>query len=164
LVRSAVRGDPLADVELRAGYTSATTDRYGMATLERLVGESVEVEVLADGWVGQTVELHDDGSKRVAVTIELVEGGSIAGTIDDDIGEPVVGADIEVRTAVGVVLGVTSSDGRGRWRIDGIPEGDVIVVAEPPPALSAVLAPVRENSDVIRGQLTKSVRLRFDRR
>jgi hypothetical protein len=30
--------------------------------------------------------------------------------------------------------------------------------------LSAVLAPAREPSDVIRGQLTKAVRLRFDRR
>lgn len=164
LVRSAVRGDPLADVELRAGHASATTDRRGLATLERLVGESVEIEVEADGWVGKTVELRDDGSGRVAVTIELVEGGSIEGTIDDDIGEPVAGADIDIRSPTGETLGVTSSDGRGRWRIDGIPEGDVIVVAEPPPALSAVLAPTREPSDVIRGQLTKSVRLRFDRR
>jgi hypothetical protein len=164
LVRSAVRGDPLADVELRAGHASATTDRSGLATLDRLVGESVEVEVLADGWVGRTVELHDDGSGRLAVTIELVEGGSIEGTIDDDIGEPVAGADIDVRSPTGEVLGITSSDGRGRWRIDGIPEGDVVVVAEPPPSLSAVLAPAREPSDVIRGELTKSVRLRFDRR
>jgi hypothetical protein len=163
-VRSAVRGEPLADVELRAGHASAITDRSGVATLERLVGESVEVEVVADGWVGKTVELRDDGSGQVAITIELVEGGSIEGTIDDDIGEPVAGADIDVRSPSGEVLGVTSSDGRGRWRIDGIPEGDVIVVAEPPPSLSAVLAPTRENSDVIRGQLTKSVRLRFDRR
>jgi hypothetical protein len=164
LVRSAVRGDPLPDVELRADHASATTDHRGLATLERLVGESVEVEVLADGWVGTTVVVHDDGSKLVTVTIELVEGGSIEGTIDDDIGERVAGADIEVRTPFGEVLGLTSSDGRGRWRIDGLPEGDVIVVAEPPPALSAVLAPTRENSDVIHGQLTKSVRLRFDRR
>lgn len=164
VVRSAVRGDPLADVELRAGHASAVTDREGRATLDRLVGESVEVEVLADGWVGKTVELRDDGSGRVAITIELVEGGSIEGTIDDDIGEPVAGADIDVRSPSGEVLGVTSSDGRGRWRIDGIREGDVIVVAEPPPSLSAVLAPARESSDVIRGQLTKSVRLRFDRR
>jgi hypothetical protein len=112
----------------------------------------------------QIVDVHDDGSGRVAVTIELVEGGSIEGTIDDDIGEPVAGADIDVRSPSGEVLGITSSDGRGRWRIDGIPEGDVIIVAEPPPSLSAVLAPTREPSDVIRGQLTKSVRLRFDRR
>lgn len=164
LVRSAVRGDRLANVELRAGHASAITDRSGVATLDRLVGESVKVEVLADGWVGKTVELRDDGSGKVMVTIELVEGGSIEGTIDDDIGEPVAGADIDVRSASGEVLGVTSSDGRGRWRIDGIPEGDVIVIAEPPTSLSAELAPARENSDVIRGQLTKSVRLRFDRR
>jgi Carboxypeptidase regulatory-like domain len=164
LVRSAVRGDRLPDVELRTEHASAMTDRSGVATLERLVGETVKVEVVADGWVGKTVELRDDGSGQVSVTIELVEGGSIEGTIDDDIGEPVAGADIDVRSPSGEVLGVTSSDGRGRWRIDGIPEGDVIVVAEPPTSLSAELAPARENSDVIRGQLTKSVRLRFDRR
>jgi protocatechuate 3,4-dioxygenase beta subunit len=138
LVRSAVRGDPLADVELHTEHASATTDRRGLATLERLVGDAVEVEVRADGWVGKTVGLRDDGSGRVEVTIELVEGGSIEGTIDDDIGEPVAGADIDVRSPSGEVLGVTSSDGRGRWRIDGIDEACLARLDETPLGVMAV--------------------------
>ena len=162
-VRSEGRGDPIPNVELRAGHAMATTDHAGVAKLDRLTGESVEVEVRADGWVGTTIQLSHDAAQSGA-TIELHEGGSIEGTIDDDIGDPVAGADIEVHSLEGEVLGVTSSDGRGNWRIDGVPEGDVMVVAEPPPALSAVLAPTRESSDVIRGQRTKAVRLRFVRR
>lgn len=166
LVRSVGRGEPIADVELIAGHVSATTDKQGLATLTRLVGARVEVEVRADGWVGQTLLLRDDGTGRINVTIELAEGGSIEGTIDDDIGEPVAGATIEVRAigGGGELLGAASSDGRGRWRIDGVPEGDVEVAAEPPPSMDAVLAPVRERSDVLRGEVTRAVRLRFERR
>ncbi|NJK89843.1 MAG: carboxypeptidase regulatory-like domain-containing protein [Myxococcales bacterium] len=98
------------------------------------------------------------------VIVELEQGGSIEGTIDDDIGDPVAGALIEVRSLSGTVLGEARSDARGRWRIDGVPEGDVRVVAEPPAALSALLAPIEERSDVLRGEVTTEVRLRFERR
>ena len=104
--------------------------RRGAAMLERLTGDSVEVEVRADGWIGRSFEIHEDDSVQ-GVTIELAEGGSIEGTIDDDIGDPVAGADIEVHSIDGEILGATTSDGRGRWQIDGVPEGDVMVVAEP---------------------------------
>jgi protocatechuate 3,4-dioxygenase beta subunit len=167
LVRSAVRGDPLAGVELIAGHASATTDAQGMASLSQLVGESVDLEVRAAGWVGKTIELRHDGTGLLKVTVELVEGGSISGTIDDDLGDPVANAAIEIRSAHASrrdeLLGTTRSDGRGEWRVDGIPAGDVDVRAEPPPSLSAVLAPVELRSDIVRGEVTKAVRLRFER-
>ncbi|PRQ05435.1 Nickel uptake substrate-specific transmembrane region [Enhygromyxa salina] len=162
LVRSAVRGDPLDGVELLAGDVSATTDKQGRATLTRLVGDPIELEVRAPGWVGQTLALRDDGTGRISVTIELAEGGSISGTVDDDIGEAIANARVELRSLGGELLGATLSDGRGRWRVDGVPAGDVLIRAEPPPALSAVLAPVELRSDVIRGEVTTAVRLRFE--
>lgn len=167
LVRSAVRGDPIVGAELRAGegqMAAVETDKQGQARLERLVGDAVEIEVAAPGWVPQRLVLREaEGGGELNVVVELVEGGSISGTIDDDIGEPVSNAVIEVRSPAGAVLGQTRSDGRGQWRVDGIRAGEVEVRAEPPPALSAVLAPVRVESDVIRGEVTSAVRLRFER-
>ncbi len=162
-VRSALRGDPIVGAELRAGPVTVTTNKQGQARLERLVGDAVELEVTAPGWVPQRLTLRDDDSGELEVLVELTEGGSISGTIDDDIGEPVSNAIIEIQTPGGAVLGQTRSDGGGEWRVDGIRAGDVVVRAEPPPALSAVLAPVSVESDVIRGEITTAVRLRFDR-
>jgi protocatechuate 3,4-dioxygenase beta subunit len=164
LVRSAVRGEPLAGVELSTEDAAATTDKEGLASLTRLVGDEVTMQVRAEGWVGQQVELRHDGSGHVSVTVELAEGGSISGTIDDDIGESVAGAKIEIRSPGGKLLGETRSNGRGEWRVDSIREGDVVVRAEPPPASSAVLAPTEERSDVLRREVTQAVRLRFERR
>ncbi|KIG17403.1 hypothetical protein DB30_03322 [Enhygromyxa salina] len=163
LVRSAVRGDPIAGVELVAGHAQATTDKQGTASLTQLVGESAQLELRAAGWVAKTVELRRDGAALVRVTVELVEGGSISGTIDDDVGDPVASATIEIRSTRGELLGSTRSNGRGEWIVEGIPAGDVEVRAEPPPSSSAVLAPVELRSDIIRGEVTKAVRLRFDR-
>jgi hypothetical protein len=167
LVRAAEGGEPLADVELRASSKgqriTATTDGRGLAQLDRLVGAAVELEVAATGFVPQTLELREDPSGTVNVTVELVEGGSLSGTIDDEIGDPVSNATIVIRSPGGELLGEARSNGRGEWRVDGIRAGDVVVEADPPPALSAVLAPVRVESDVIRGEVTSAVRLRFER-
>ncbi len=163
LVRSAGRGDPIADVELVAGHVTASTDERGAASLARLVG-TLELSVSAPGWTSETLRVSDDGTGRVQVMIELDQGGAIEGRIDDDIGDPVAGAAIEIRSLDDDLLGETRSDARGRWRVDGIPEGDVRIHAEPPPGLDAVLAPLAERSDVLRGEVTKDVRLRFDKR
>ncbi|MCA9698956.1 MAG: carboxypeptidase regulatory-like domain-containing protein, partial [Myxococcales bacterium] len=163
LVRSAGRGDPIEDAHLRVGNTTVTTDHKGRAVLDRLVGV-VELEVEAPGWVGSTQTVRDDGSGRIELTIELGDGGSIEGTIDDDIGDPVAGAVVSVYSLGGELLGEAKSDGRGRWHIDGVPPGDVELRAEPPMARSAVLAPLAGfESDVLRGEVTKAVRLRFER-
>src|SRR5690606_1076081 len=89
-VRSAIRGDPIADAQLRAEPASkrakqtvsaaARTDAKGLAQLDRLVGDAIAIEASAPGWVTQRVVVRDDGSGRVDLTIELVEGGSISGT------------------------------------------------------------------------------------
>ena len=162
LVRSAGRGDPIAKAELSAGHVEATSDAKGTAVLTRLVG-SVELVVSASGWTSKTSRISDDGTGRIQLAVELDQGGAIEGQIDDDIGDPVAGAAIEIRSLEGEVIGETRSDARGRWRVEGVREGDVRIHAEPPPALEAVLAPLDERSDVLRGEVTKDVRLRFER-
>lgn len=162
LVRAAGSGEPIAGAELLAGHVSATTDGKGLALLTRLVGE-IELEVGAKGWTHQQLRIADDGSARIQLTIELQQGGAIEGRIDDDLGDPVAGAAIEIRSLDDALLAETRSDARGHWRIEGVPEGDVRIRAEPPPGLAAVLAPVEDRSDVIRGEVTSDVRLRFER-
>jgi hypothetical protein len=162
-VRSAGRGDPIAGAKLRAGPASGSSDAKGLGRLDRLIGAKLELEVSAPGWVTQRLTIRDDGGADVSVTVELVESGSIAGTIDDDIGDPVRNATVAILSRAGVKLGEAKSDGAGAWHVDGIPAGDVVVRAVPPGALSAALAPVSVNSDVLRGELTRAVRLRFDR-
>jgi hypothetical protein len=163
LVRSVGRGEPIVGATARAGGVTAITDKTGVARLVRLVGNKLRLEVSAPGWVDERLQLRDDGSHNPELIVELSEAGSISGTIDDDIGDPVVGAIIQVRSRSGTILGEARSDGSGRWRVDGVRPGDVIVRADPPPALSAVLAPARGESDVLRGEVTTDVRLRFDR-
>lgn len=163
VVRSAGRGDPIADADLIAGHVNATTDAKGEAILARLVG-TVELAVTAEGWSSKTLRVGDDGTGRVLLTIELEQGGAIEGQIDDDIGEPVAGAAIEIHSLDGDLIGETRSDLRGHWRVDGVPEGDVRIHAEPPPGLEAVLAPLDDRSDVLRGEVTTDVRLRFEKR
>jgi hypothetical protein len=97
------------------------------------------------------------------VLFELEEGGAIEGEVSDERGEPVVGATVVVSTPDGVELAQTTSRARGAWRVDGLPEGEVVIRAQPPSALVQLLAPLREHSDVKRGQVTRGVQLRFDR-
>jgi len=163
LVRASKGGAGIEGAALCAGRARARTDSRGVARLEHLVG-SLELEVDAPGWMGVTLTIDDDGSGRVELTIELAEGGGIEGTIDDDIGDSVASAKISVTTTSGQPLGEATSDARGRWRVEGVPPGDVLVRAEPPAAYEAVLAPVEVESDVLRGEVTKAVRLRFERR
>lgn len=164
LVRSAVAGEALEGVRAQAGHVEGSTDEAGRVELTGLVGEAVEVELSAPGWLAQQVRVRDDGSGRVELTVELFDGGALEGTVDDDIGDPVSGARVQAMTASGELLGEAKSDNRGRWRIDGVPAGDVVVRADPPPAWSAELAPIEEvRSDVIRGEVTSAIRLRFER-
>lgn len=164
-VRAKGTGKALAGVRIEAGRQTAYTDRDGLATLRKMQGARTHLEVEAFGWtpVSADVVRPEHGMDADEVLIELEEGGAIEGEITDERGEPVVGADIVVSTPAGDELARTRSSGRGAWRVDGLPEGEVVVKAEPPPALAALLAPLRERSDVRRGQVTRGVQLRFDR-
>jgi hypothetical protein len=100
----------------------------------------------------------------VRLTVELDQAGSIEGVITDDVGDPVENAEVIVTDSTGTELARARSGAGGRFRVDGIPEGDVRVTADPPDALSANLAAVSEETDVRRGLVTRDVQLRLERR
>ncbi len=83
----------------------------------------------------------------------------------DDRGDAVVGARVEVRDRESnALLGRARSRAGGEWRVDGLDEGDVLVRATPPPALSALLEVAELESDVLEGRVTYNADLRFERK
>jgi protocatechuate 3,4-dioxygenase beta subunit len=164
-VRAKGTGKPLAGVRIEAGRQAVYTDRDGLVTLRKMQGKRVRLEVEAFGWTPVNADVARPAKTMDAdeVLFELEEGGAIEGEITDERGEPVIGAEITITTPGGKTLASTRSRSGGAWRVDGLPEGDVIVGATPPDALAALLAPLRERSDIKRGQVTRDVQLRFDR-
>jgi len=85
--------------------------------------------------VGQMIELSD--AQRVAdVRLRLAKLSSLAGTLRDESGDPVVGADvIAFRRAVVngrqslQQVGRNRSDDRGAYRLSGLPASDYVVCA-----------------------------------
>ena len=79
----------------------------------------------------------DDGEKMPDATIRLFKLGSIAGTVTDDAGEPVVSTMIRVyrrtllsgRRVLTPAGGQTTTDDRGMYRIGNLPPGEYVVVA-----------------------------------
>ncbi|MCA9661117.1 MAG: carboxypeptidase regulatory-like domain-containing protein, partial [Myxococcales bacterium] len=163
-VRALGSGDPIAGAKVRAGDQLVITDAAGDALIRRLASERVDVAVEAAGWVRErtSVERPEDGDADLVVDLE--EGAAIEGSIQDERGEPVAKARITIRDRrSGELIAEVESDAEGTWRVDRLSEGDVIVEAAPPGELSEILAPVSENSDVLRGRVTRGVDLRFDR-
>ncbi|HEY8375448.1 MAG TPA: carboxypeptidase-like regulatory domain-containing protein, partial [Nannocystis sp.] len=99
-----------------------------------------------------------------SLVIDLDEAAGLDGEVIDERGEPVAGARVIVRTRDGsAVLAETTTDTEGRWSVEGLAEGKLEVEAIPPPELAELLAPVRLQTDVRRGHVTREVDLRFDR-
>jgi hypothetical protein len=165
LVRQKGSGDPLAGVMIRAGRQTTYTNAEGVATLRKMAGKRVEISATAQGWSPLSVDAKrpEHTAYSNEVLFELDEGGSIQGELTDERGEGVVGAVVVVSDPDGTQLAQTRTKLGGAWRVDGLPEGAVVIEVTPPSGLAELLAPIREESDVQRGQVTRGVQLRFDR-
>jgi hypothetical protein len=158
--------DEIVGARVSAAGQVRRSDDEGKVHFHQIARDRVEVTVRADGRVSQTraVARPSAAGETAAVIFALDEGAGITGIVQDDRGDPVVGARIEIRAHEGgAVLARTKTAARGIWKIEGLGEGDVIVRATPPPALQSLLAPVTRESDVLRGRVTHNVDLRFER-
>ncbi len=166
-VRSAVRGDPIVGAVIQAAGRHCRTSNTGGCHLEHLSGgdsERLKVEVNAEGWVTQFSTVSGDGSARVQKRFDLEEAGGLEGTLVDELGAVVAGATVVALEAVnGRELGRVVTSALGRFRLEGLRAGEVLIHVAAPRALSAVLAPIRASSDVRRGMLTRELHLRFNR-
>ncbi len=161
VVRTPIRGEPIADAVVKVGTREYAVDDDGYLKLAHLTGDSIKVVVRAPGRVRAFTEISRGETEEV--TIELEEASGMQGVITDERGEPVAGATVIVRDLDGVEVARTTSRAGGVWQAMGLAEGDYEVEAIPPPTLRALLAPVAQESDVLRGHVTREVDLRFDR-
>lgn len=97
----------------------------------------LRLQAVAPG-VGERTMSLAQGSEPLAVEVALrrAQGCSAAGQVTDAKGAPIAGALVEVRVRVGSDLdwhgnttAVTRTDAKGRWSVDGLPEGTVTHVA-----------------------------------
>ncbi len=164
-VRDRRQGDRLFDARIMVDARGARTDRRGEARFSHLPPGEVVVQAMADGYVPSKVRLRGDEGGRLQRRIELDEGGSVEGHVRDDVGIEVPNVRVEVvRPRDGVVLGSAKTDAQGEFRVDSLPPGAVEVCAWVPAPRRASLADARLASDVLPGQVTRDVFLRFDRR
>jgi Carboxypeptidase regulatory-like domain len=77
----------------------------------------------------------EDGQRRGDVTIRLFRQASISGTVTDDLGEPVVGADVRAyrrslvagRRLLSPVRSTAQTDDRGIYRLGGLEPGEYVI-------------------------------------
>jgi len=119
--------------------------------------------VRAGGWVGQGEAVARPASGEASLRFELDEAAGMEGEVADERGEPVGGARVRILNRDGASLAEVMTTADGHWSAPDLPEGDVVVEAIPPPALSEILGPVTVESDVRRGYVTRDVDLRLDR-
>lgn len=164
VVRARGSGDPLAGARVEVDGHVFAADDAGEVRATRLARDRVRVAVEAPGYVGVSSSFARPGELAGTLVLDLEEAAGLDGEVTDERGEPVANARVVVRTRDGhTVLAETTTDTEGRWSIEGLSEGDVMVEAIPPAGLDALLAPVTLQTDVRRGHVTREVDLRFDR-
>jgi protocatechuate 3,4-dioxygenase beta subunit len=155
---------PISGASVQADGMQVRTDAQGRARLRGLSVARVRVEVEADGRSSRSVSVVRPAGEHADLRVELVDGGNVEGRVIDYRGDPVPGAEVVVRAAqTGEVLAEVRTGQAGRWAIDGLPEGDIVVEAFPPIGRDD-LAEVAQRSDVLRGRTTRGVDLRLERR
>jgi len=146
------------------GKRRGRSDDDGKFRFEGLAPSTAVLLVVATGYVPDEREVLIEGDERRPVdlgTIELSAGGSASGVVEDEDGDPVVGA----RVAPGRVptylplgplpIGVTATDAQGRFTLSDLPSGSTDLQAYK-------VGYGRESVDnvVIRaGEVTKGVRI-----
>ncbi len=130
-----------ADVALYTdfGARRARTNDRGAFSLTELAPGAARLHVTASGFAPLTVDLtvpDSDGTRELELdVIELVAEGVVEGTVLDASGAPVAGARVaRDHVATWLVVGSISeglavTDGRGRFRLGGLPEGPVTLEA-----------------------------------
>ena len=99
------------------------------------------------------------------VRFTLREGGGLSGRVTDYRGDPVADALVVAYTGGSAPqeLGRALTDAEGSFSIDGVPEGDVELVADPPPEREEDLAQAALSTDVLRGPVPRGADLPLPR-
>ena len=143
---------------------ATTSDEEGIGRVGRLDKKRVKVEVALAGWGPTSTTARRPSDRPVLeLVVELDEVGSLEGTLSDDVGDSVAGATLRAHDANDAELATTTSGADGSFVFPALPEGEVTVVALPPPNNPHGWMPVEVQSDVRRREVTRDVHLRFER-
>lgn len=163
------RRDPIASAEValytEAGVRHARTNAAGEFTFSDVSAGPAEVRVRAEGYAPEeravTIEARRGERPTELARFELAEEGLVEGVVVDEEGKPVAGARVAEGTmptylpASGTPSGMVVTDARGRFRLGGLPEGEVALEA-----YAADVGHAREDGvRVSRGRTTRDVRL-----
>lgn len=156
--------EPVVGARMGGGGLDATIGESGDAVLSGLGRDSVPIEVSAAGAPSTRRVIRRSVAEGKTVFFELVEGGSLEGRVEDYRGDPVSGAQVEVRRrGEEAALASVRASARGRYRFEGLPEGDVEVQAWPPQSAEASLGTEILTSDIRRGHVTARVVFKLPR-
>jgi protocatechuate 3,4-dioxygenase beta subunit len=156
--------EPVVGARVRGGGLDATVGERGDAELSGLARETVRLEVSAAGAPSTRRSVRRSAAEGKTIFVELVEGGSLQGRVENYRGDPVPGARVEVRRpGEDEVLATTKASARGRYRFEGLPEGDVEVQAWPPRSAEDQLGTEVLTSDIRRGHVTQQVVFKLPR-
>ncbi len=157
--------EPVAGAEVRLGAHVGRTGPDGRLTLGGLGPGVYPVRVQAAGFVpARATARVAAGGAPEPLWIELEPGGALEGVVRDYRGDPVVGVEVVIVGADGDDLARVRSDARGRFEAAGLPEGDVTLRADPPPARADELGPGTLDSDILADRVTRGLDLRLPRR
>lgn len=157
--------EPVVGARVRGGGADVVTDEAGDAVLAGLGRDALRVEVSAAGAPSVRRSMKRAAAEGRTVFVELVLGGRLEGRVTDYRGDPVRGAEVEVRLrGEDDALATARSDRRGKYAFDGLPQGDVDVQAWPPAAREDDLETEALRSDVRAGHVTQDVVFKLPRR
>lgn len=157
--------EPVVGARVRGGGADVVTDEAGDAVLAGLGRDVVRIEVSSAGAPSVRRSIKRAAIEGGTVFVELVLGGRLEGRVTDYRGDPVRGAEVEVRLrGEDDALATARSDRRGRYAFDGLPQGDVDVQAWPPAAREDDLETEALRSDVRAGHVTQDVVFKLPRR
>lgn len=113
----------------------------------------------------------DGGASTTGLTIGLLRAAEITGTVRDDAGAPVVGAEVKLVGCLQACPAPARADAAGRYRLEGVAPGSRLsVVAQPAWGLLGPWYPSREATtrltadlDVGEGEVVESVDLTLAR-
>ncbi|GAB2695927.1 carboxypeptidase regulatory-like domain-containing protein [Thalassiella azotivora] len=117
-------GDPVAGARVSTDgevQRSTTTDEDGTWSLRLPVGERT-VTFTAFGYApaSRTVTVTEDATTTVDVVLDAAPVHEVRGTVRDERGEPVAGAQVAL---VGTPVAPVTSGGDGAWSLGDVPEG-----------------------------------------
>jgi protocatechuate 3,4-dioxygenase beta subunit len=125
---SAVDGQPLANVRISAENTDPVTppvlsDAFGRFTLPVAPASRYRIAASKTGFARVEVSLTD----LAPLALRLQPGAAIAGRVVDDLGEPVIGAQVRAAAADGGASVTTQTDDRGEYRLPVQPGQPLVV-------------------------------------